>query len=179
MKVWCHSMTEQWKQIEGFPNHLVSSEGRIWSKTRIIKRPSGNYLRLGHFMEGRDDTHGYLTVCIKNERQRKNVKLHRLVAIAFIENPENKREVNHINGIKTDNRKFNLEWMTSKENNPISKFTEDQVREIRRIYGQGGISQKALGKLYNTSQAQIYYIVNRITWKNIEEAQDDELHRAF
>ena len=71
-------MAEQWKQIDGFPNHLVSSEGRIWSKN-----------------------------------------------------------------------------------------------------GQGGISQKALGKLYNTSQAQIYYIVNRITWKNIEEAQDDKLHRAF
>ena len=194
-------MTEEWKDVEGFPNYLVSSEGRIWSKTRIIKRPSGNYLRHGHFMEGRDDTHGYLTVGIKNKKQRKNVKIHRLVAIAFLENPENKREVNHINGIKTDNRKLNLEWMTSKENkshawnmglytkqdrsklsgenNPTSKFTEDQVREIRRIYRQGGITQKALGKLYNTSQAQIYYIVNRITWKNIEEAQDDELHRAF
>lgn len=193
-------MSEQWKEVQGFPNYLVSSDGRIWSKTRIIKRPSGNYLRHGHFMEGRDDTHGYLTVCIKNREQRKNVKIHRLVAIAFIENPENKREVNHINGIKTDNRKLNLEWMTSKENkshawnmglytkqdrsklsgenNPTSKFTEDQVREIRKIYGQGGISQKALGKLYNTSQAQIFYIVNRITWKNIEEAQDDELHRT-
>lgn len=36
MKVWCHSMTEQWKEIEGFPFYLISSEGRIWSKTRII-----------------------------------------------------------------------------------------------------------------------------------------------
>lgn len=192
-------MAEQWKQIDGFPDYMVSDEGRIWTKTRIIKRPSGNYLRKGIFMKGRDDTHGYLTVNVRNEKQIKNIKVHRVVAKTFLENPHNKREVNHINGIKTDNRKSNLEWMTSKENkihawniglytkqdrsklsgenNPTSKFTENQVREIRRIYGQGGISQKALGKLYNTSQAQIYYIVNRITWKNIEEDENVRLQR--
>ncbi|MEB5899833.1 NUMOD4 domain-containing protein [Staphylococcus arlettae] len=193
-------MTEQWKQIDGFPDYMVSDEGRIWSKTRIIKRPSGNYLRRGCFMKGIDDTHGYLILGIKNKNHiTKKVKIHRLVAKTFLKNPHNKREVNHINGIKTDNRKSNLEWMTSKENkihawniglykkqdrsklsgenNPTSKFTENQVREIRRIYGQGGISQKSLGKLYNTSQAQIYYIVNRITWKNIEEDENVRLQR--
>lgn len=194
-------MTEQWKELQGCPQYLVSSEGRIWSKTRIIKRPSGKYLRLGRFIKGRDDTHGYLTINIHNQGQKKNVKIHRLVAKHFIENPDNKREVNHINGIKTDNRVSNLEWTTSKENkihawniglyskqdrsklsgenNPTSKFTEKQVKEIRKIYAQGGISQKALGMMYNTSQAQIYYIVNRITWKNLEDDINDKLCRKI
>lgn len=194
-------MAEQWKEIEDFPDYMVSNKGRIWTKTRIIKRPSGNYLRKGGFMKGRDDTHGYLTVNIRNEKQIKNFKIHRIVAKAFLDNTLNKREVNHINGIKTDNRVTNLEWVTSKENkthawkygfytkqdrsklsgenNPTSKFTEKQVKEIRKIYSQGGISQKALGKMYGTSQAQIFYIVNRITWKNIEGDKNDKLQRKI
>lgn len=194
-------MTEIWKEIEDFPNYMISDKGRVWTKTRIIKRPSGNYLRRGCFMKGRDDSHGYLTVRIKGEKKTKNIKIHRLVAIAFLENTKNKREVNHINGIKTDNRISNLEWMTSKENkkhawelglykkqdrskltgenNPTATFTEEQIIEIRKIYKLGGISQKALGEMYGTSQAQIYYIVNRITWKHIKEDNSDELHRAI
>ena len=194
-------MTEQWKEIDRFPDYMVSDKGRIWTKTRIIKRPSGNYLRKGSFMKGRDDTHGYLTVNIRNEKQIKNLKIHRIVAKAFLDNPLDKKEVNHINGVKTDNQSFNLEWVTSKENkthawelglytkqdrsklsgegNPTSKFTEEQVKEIRKIYSQGGISQKALGKIYGTSQAQIFYIVNRITWKNIEEDENDKLQRKI
>lgn len=60
--------------------------------------------------------HGYSRVSLMVNRKRKTFYVHRLVAIAFIPNPKGKREVNHINGIKADNRLENLEWCTSLEN---------------------------------------------------------------
>lgn len=189
-------MSETWKEVKGFPNYLISSNGRLWSKTKIVSRPKGKYLKKGKIMKLRDDTHGYLTANLINGDVRKNCKIHRLVAENFIDNPEGKREVNHINGVKTDNEVSNLEWVTSKENKThawnmglykrqdrskysgencgTSKFKEHQIIEIRKIYKSGGISQKALGEIYGTSQAQIYYIVNHITWKHVKEEVGDE-----
>lgn len=189
-------MTEIWKEIKGYPDYMVSSNGRVWSKTRVIFRPQGSYLKKGRVLKGRDDTHGYLTLRLVNENGQKHHKIHRLVAENFLKNTEMKREVNHINGVKTDNKVSNLEWVTSKENKThawnmglykkqdrskysgencgTSKFKEHQIIEIRRIYKLGGISQKALGEIYGTSQAQIHYIVNNITWKHVKEEVGNE-----
>ncbi len=60
--------------------------------------------------------HGYLGVIFSIDAVRKNIAIHRLIALTFIPNPENKQEVNHKNGIKTDNRAENLEWCTRSEN---------------------------------------------------------------
>lgn len=85
-------MTEKWKEVKGFPDYLISNNGRLWSKTKIVSRPKGKYLKKGKIMKLHDDTHGYLTANLINGNVRKNYKIHRLVAENFIENPEEKEK---------------------------------------------------------------------------------------
>ena len=105
---------EIWKPIEGFDNqYLVSNLGRVKSlkdsKNEVIMKQS-------------TAVHGYATVSLTKGKNR-TFRVHRLVAQAFISNPENKPHVEHINTIRTDNRVENLRWATADENNknPITR----------------------------------------------------------
>lgn len=94
----------EWKKINGFEKYSVSDTGLVRNDdTGKMLKPDvirGGYLRL--------------TLCKDGKRTRKMV--HRIVAEMYIPNPLRKREVNHINGDKADNRKENLEWVTRSEN---------------------------------------------------------------
>lgn len=98
-----------------FDNYVIpfeiDSNGNVWSL---------NYRRTGkkQLLKLRKCNSGYYNFSVreKNEKKQKNLWVHRLVAEAFIPNPYNKREVNHINGNKLDNRIENLEWVSSSEN---------------------------------------------------------------
>jgi len=95
---------EEWRIIEDFPNYSVSNFGNI----KNIK--TNKLMKLN--VKG-----GYNTISLINNNSKKSFKVHRLVALSFIENPENKPEVNHKNKNKMDNSMINLEWVTRKENN--------------------------------------------------------------
>tara|TARA_R110002167_G_scaffold361407_1_gene579712 strand:+ start:1003 stop:1464 length:462 start_codon:yes stop_codon:yes gene_type:complete len=120
---------EIWKSIKDYENYEVSNLGRVKS------------IRNGKdvFLKFRDNGKGYNVSALYNKGVRKDIKVHRLVAINFIENKYNKPQVNHINGIKSDNNSDNLEWCTNKENTIHSyslglqktKLTKEDVNYIR------------------------------------------------
>lgn len=92
------------KQVKGFPDYTISIDGElINTKT--------NYKKKFHI-----GANGYLAVALSNDGYMKSVTMHRLIATHFIPNPENKRTVNHIDGVKTNNDIRNLEWATDSEN---------------------------------------------------------------
>jgi len=113
---------EEWKKINNFPDYEVSSAGRVkslkWGKERILKP----LMRSGY-------KHAELWI---NE-VKTSKSFHRLVAEAFIPNQEDKREVDHINRIRTDNRVENLRWATTSEN---QVNTDDRSNKLghRNIY---------------------------------------------
>lgn len=156
----------QTKELE---NHIVYSDGRIWSKlvnrfcsTKITKTSKQQYELF--------------------KINRKPVYVHRLIAECFIPNPLNLPQLNHKNGIKTDNRAENLEWVTRKENikhayktglinnkgekHTVAKLTDEEVYKIK--YELKHLGSCELGKMYNVSHACISLIKHNKKWKHVK-----------
>lgn len=136
----------------------------------------------GRKMTPKKDRCGYLHGLI-NGRDK---QYHRMIAECFVPNPHNKEQVNHINGVKHDNRSENLEWVTRSENlkhayefglerkiygeeHHASKFTVDDIEYIRSVYKKRDkeYGAVALSKKFNVDRTTIHDIVNKRTWRNL------------
>lgn len=122
----------EWRKTFIFPDYYsVSENGAVRSE------------RNGKILKPATDKYGYHYYVLCVEGKRHTIKAHRLVAMAFIPNPENKPTVNHKNGIRTDNRVVNLEWMTNKEqsNDPLTRqhLLADSI--TRDYKAMGGIEK--------------------------------------
>ena len=139
--------TEEWKVIKDFPRYMISSYGRVFSiKRNKILKPY--------------NSHGYCVVDLGERRDNRRASyVHRLVADAFISNPDNKEEVNHINSVRHDNRVENLEWVTPSENVKHAwkygnaRVTEKMGKTTKELYSKPVICVESK-TLYNSlSQA--------------------------
>ncbi len=116
------SFEENWVEIEEFPNYAVSDCGRVMN------------VRTGRILKGGINSRGYRTAVFVNNYCRKSLTLHSLVAAAFVDGWFEGAEVNHIDGVKTNNWLENLEWCTRSENH-LHAYAMG-LREPSRMYKQ-------------------------------------------
>ncbi|MBQ9488273.1 MAG: NUMOD4 motif-containing HNH endonuclease [Selenomonadaceae bacterium] len=165
--------SEIWRDVKDFEGiYQVSNLGRVksfYGKEPRILKPGEHW-------------NGYLGVVLFKNDHRKTYSVHRLIAEAFIPNPENKSMVNHKDGNKQNNCLENLEWATRSENvlhahkiglvknkRCEKALTDEQVRYIRKNYkiGDRKFGQQALAKKFKVAPHVIQCVVTEKTYKNV------------
>ena len=181
-------MEEVWKDVRGFEDtHLVSNTGKVIvkacqvSRTRVYsgKEVTHKYTRSQKILRPTVSSDGYLNIYFKGSCH----SVHRWVANTFIPNPDNKPQVNHIDGDKTNNSIYNLEWCTPSENvahsyklglasnkgerHPQSILKECHIPVIRAMSNQG-MSSREIAPLFNVGDSTIRKVLTRKLWGHIE-----------
>lgn len=162
-------MAEQYKKIKGYSHYRIYKNGRIYSE--FINR---------YITPTEDSSHYLQNTLVDDNGNRKTIKTHRLVAIAFLPNPENLPDVNHKDFNRRNNNVENLEWCTEKYNTQytskynldtnkesymkLSPLTEGHVLLIPTLLNYG-FSVKLISRLYRVGHITIRNIVSGKTWR--------------
>lgn len=176
-------MEEIWKDIEGYNGrYQVSNLGRVKSiitKGRYEYNPPKVSILSGTIARG-----GYKRVLLTKNGKKTAESVHRLVAKAFIPNPENKPQINHIDGNKLNNCVDNLEWVTHQENqahawdnglkqpfrgedHPNSKLSEDTVSRIRGMDRDTDYSHREIAEEFGLRRRLVTSIINKKAWAHV------------
>jgi len=187
-------MTEEWRAVDGYRGlYDVSNHGRIRSYDRIVRtkdrcgswttrKMNGKILSTPPNNQGK----GYPYCNLVKNGKRVSVTVHRLVALTYVPNPDDKPEVNHKDGNPRNNHFSNLEWVTHKENmvhasisgllpegmsgpgekSPAAKLTDDDVRRIKRRLHIGE-SCKIIAKDFIVGESAIREIKMRRSWVHV------------
>jgi hypothetical protein len=160
-------------------DYIVSSDGRIYS-TKNVGR--GKYHKE---IKQRKNADGYMDITVGPNSFRTTRKVHRLVAEAFIPNPDNLPEVDHIDDIRDNNDVSNLQWISridniakipyernskskSCEGNSHARLTKDDIKVIRYKYKNDNVRISDLAKEYGVGYSTIWNIVYYKTWINLD-----------
>jgi len=164
---------EQWKTIPSHGDYAVSDLGRV----RRLTPNKG--ARIGKVQTGSIGTHGYPVVSLGRQKRH---TVHSLVALAFIGPCPPGHEVNHKDGVKTNPRLTNLEYVTFKENvqhafqiglvksgerHHLAKLTDQKAREIYRLAHEGVLTQREIGRMFGVAQSTVGHIKSKRDWSHI------------
>ena len=156
-------------------NYFVFTDGTIYNATTK------------HKMSQCKDKDGYMNVCLSHQGKHWTIHVHRLVANAFIPNPDNKPEVNHKNGKKHDNNVSNLEWSTAKENvqhaystglhdnratgerHGMNKYSEEQIKYVCQLLESNSYTISEIINLTGVPKSTISDILSKKYWTHISE----------
>ncbi len=179
------SFMELWKDIQSYEGlYQVSDHGRVKSLDRYVRQHSrGKQLKKGMLINSCKSRKGYLHLGLNKYGKRKDCSVHRLVAKAFVPNPNNYPQINHKDTIKDNNFPTNLEWVNNSmnqkhaytnglnmpkigEKNGNSKLTEDKVVNIIQKLKEGH-SHRFVGKCFGVSKSTITRINIRNSWAHV------------
>lgn len=163
-----------------FPEFEISKAGTI---RNVITKDT---------LHQRVNNNGYWVVSIPIDGKRKQLSVHRLLATAFIPNPENKPQINHKDGNPSNNEITNLEWCTPSENTQHAyatglakgrkgerhhncKLTESDVLEIRRLYYVERLIAKEIAVKFSITYATVRLIVSNLIWTHVAHNYKDQI----
>lgn len=149
-------MKEQWKSIPGYEGfYQVSNKGRV-KKCKMWDLGKRKYIESDQILKPFDNGHGYLVIALAKEGKKANHYVHRLVASVFVDNPMNKRYVNHLDYNTKNNAVSNLEWCTQKENAQYSSEHMKRPKPRKTNTGEFYISLRNNGKYRVTVKHKEY-----------------------